>query len=257
MPIASGLALSVVVAFFILVLISPAAFLSYERLLKALLSEETRYALTLSLTTATASTVLSLVVSLPAAYALSRYSFPGKSLAESLLDIPVSLPPVVLGACLLVFFARNPIGALINEKLLPVIFSIPGIVVAQLAVITPITVRMLREVLEAVPPRYEWIARTLGYTQLEAFLRVVLPLTKRGLLATVLLTWSRALGEFGATLMLAGATRLRTETLPIMLYLKFSEGDFEGLVIAMYILIAIVITTTLSTRVLLAKRLKA
>ncbi|MEM4751770.1 MAG: hypothetical protein QXX73_06675, partial [Desulfurococcaceae archaeon] len=109
--------------FFLLVLVSPAAFVKPDGMIRSLLSDEIGYALALSILTATCSTLISVVIGLPAAYALSRFNFPGKKVVEGFLDVPLSLPPVALGASLLIFFSKNPLGIFINENLVRFVFE--------------------------------------------------------------------------------------------------------------------------------------
>jgi len=107
----------------------------------------------------------------------------------------------------------------------------------------PYLVRVLRSAISQVNPRYEYVAKTLGSTDANAFLQVTLPMARSGLLAGTVITWSKAMGEFGAVLMVAGATTMKTETLPIALYLNISTGDLDMAVAAATILILIATVT--------------
>ncbi len=245
------LCLALILAFFICVFTSPVMFTQPWRLVSALLSDEVGFALSLSVITAACSTAISLAIGIPAAYALSRFDFRGKTVVEGLLDIPVAVPPIALGVMLLMFFARNPLGSLINERVIRFVFEVPGIILAQFAVISALTIKMLKEVFDGVPPRYEKVARTLGYTELESFLYVTLPAAKRGVLGVTLLSWARALGEFGATITLAGATRFKTETLPIAIYLNLAAGDLESVATLSIIFLLVSCVTQVVIRKLL------
>ena len=119
------------------------------------------------------------------------------------------------------------------------IFTPLGIIVAEVFVNLPYMVRIMRSAFAAVNPRFEHVAKTLGCTDTGAFFQVCLPMTRHGLLAGTVITWSKAMGEFGAVLMLAGATTMRTETLPIALYLNISTGDVDLAVAAATLLILI------------------
>lgn len=242
-----------ILLFFLLIFSSPAIFTDPQQVLGSFSSIEVRFAIKLSLLTALIATIISISIATPAAYAISRYSFKGKTFVEGFLDIPMALPPVALGVMMLIFFARNPLGSFINNNIMPVIFNTPGIVIAQFAVVSALAVRLLKETFDGVPPRYEKIARTLGYTELEAFLHVTFPMAIKGFLATCLFVFARAMGEFGATLMLAGATRLKTETLPIAIYLSLAKGDLEGVAALSYVLLLISIITQIIIRKLLFK----
>jgi molybdate transport system permease protein len=217
------LCLTFILIFFLCTFISTAILTS--QLASVFLSDETKFAVFLSVSTATCSTLIALIICIPAAYALSRLEFRGKTIIEGFLDIPLAVPPIALGVMLLVFFARNPLGLFINENVIRFVFEVPGIILAQFAVISVLTTKILKESFDGISSRYEKIARTFGYTELESFLYVTLPAAKRGILAAALLSWARALGEFGATVMLAGATRFKTETLSIAIYLNLAAAD--------------------------------
>ena len=120
-----------------------------------------------------------------------------------------------------------------------VIFTPLGIIVAEVFVNLPYMIRIMRSTFDAINPRFEHVAKTLGCTETGAFFNVTLPMARHGLLAGTVITWSKAMGEFGAVLMLAGATTMRTETLPIALYLNISTGDVDLAVAAATILILI------------------
>jgi len=124
-----------------------------------------------------------------------------------------------------------------------VIFTPLGIIVAEVFVNIPYMIRILRSAFSAVNPRFEYVAKTLGCSDTSAFFQVTLPMARSGLLAGTVITWSKAMGEFGAVLMLAGATTMRTETLPIALYLNISAGDLDLAVAASAILILISLFT--------------
>ncbi|MDH5816580.1 MAG: ABC transporter permease subunit [Candidatus Nezhaarchaeota archaeon] len=247
--------LTLVLVFFLCVFTSPAIFVEPWQLAHAFLSDEVRFALSLSIFTATCSTLISLVIGIPVAYALSRLEFRGKTVIEGFLDVPIAVPPVTLGVMLLIFFARNPIGMFINERIVTIVFEVPGIIVAQLAVISALTIKLLKETFDGVPARYERVARTFGYTELETFLYITLPAAKRGILGAALISWAKALGEFGATLMLAGATRFKTETLPIALYLNLVAADLGNVAALSFILLFTACLTLIATRKLLYRGL--
>ncbi len=193
------------------------------RVARAAASSEALFAVKLSLVTATASSFLAVAAAVPAAYALSRGLVPWGRLLETLLLVPFGMPPVAVGASLLVFLTGP--GRWLDETILHAVFTPRGLVVAQFAVVYPIAVRVLKTGFDAVSPEYEAVARTLGYSWLGAFTRVTLPMARRGLLTALLLCFTRSLGEFGASVMLAGAYPFRTETLPIAIYLAIGGGS--------------------------------
>ena len=201
-------------------------------------SNEVLYAIKLSLITSLTAVTLSLLTGIPIAYVLSRYDFRGKAVIEALLLIPFAMPPIALGAALLIFFTNTILGAALNS-VFRVVFEIPGLIVAQFTIILPMVIRVLKTSFDLVDVRYENVARTLGYSRFMTLIKVVLPMSRTGLLSALVLGFSRALGEFGASVTLAGATRFKTETLPIAIYLTLSSGDVN-LTVAL-IAIAVVI----------------
>jgi len=199
---------------------------------------EISFAVRLSLLTATLSATIAVLVAVPVAYVISRYSFRGKALLDTLLDLPIVLSPVALGALLLIFF-NTAAGNAVNQLLGPFVFEVRGIVLAQFLVVVGLAIRLLKATFDGIDPEYEQLARTLGYDQLRVFLRVTLPMAVRGLIATLLLVWGRALGEFGATVTLAGATTMKTETIPVAIYLNFESADISSALVFIALLIGI------------------
>ena len=208
-------------------------------LLNSLGSKEIQFAIRLSLITSVASTLLCIIVSVPAAYGLARYRFLGSSVLNTLLDVPLALPPLVAGVALLIFFGTTSFGENLADAGIAFVFTPQGIVLAQFFVNVPFMFRILRSTFQGINPRYEYVAQTLGATDVQTFWRVTLPMAKNGLLAGAIITWCKGIGEFGAALMVAGATRMKTETLPISLYLNMSCGDLPMAIAAATILIAI------------------
>jgi len=205
----------------------------------SLANPEIQFAIVLSIVTGIASTVICIGIAIPIAYALVRYSFFGKRMATLVLTLPLTLPPLVAGIALLLFFGTTPWGKALESAGFSVIFTPLGIVVAQVFVNLPYMIRIMRSAFATINPRFEHVAKTLGCTEAGAFFQVTLPMARHGLLAGAVVTWSKAMGEFGAVLMLAGATTMRTETLPIALYLNISTGDVDLAVAAATILILI------------------
>ncbi|RPI40423.1 MAG: molybdate ABC transporter permease subunit [Methanoregulaceae archaeon] len=208
-----------------------------------LASPEIQFAILLSLITSVLSTTICIALAIPVAYALARYEFFGKKCATLALTLPLTLPPLVAGIALLLFFGTTPWGKALDQAGFAVIFTPLGIIVAEVFVNIPYMIRILRSAFSAINPRYEHVAKTLGCTDTGAFFHVTLPMARHGLLAGAIITWSKAMGEFGAVLMVAGATTMRTETLPIALYLNISTGDLNLAVAAATILILISLLT--------------
>jgi molybdate transport system permease protein len=203
--------------------------------LRALARPAIRQALALSLVTATLAAVLALALAVPCAYALARWRFPGARAVDVLLDLPIVLSPVAVGVSWLLFF-RGPAGQWVETYLLRFVFEVPGIVLAQFTVALAVSIRVLKAAFQDVDARYEQVARFLGCTAGQAFCRVSLPLARRGLVAAFVLGWARALGEFGATVTLAGAVPGKTETIPVAIYLRLASVDIPGAVALMLVL---------------------
>ena len=180
---------------------------------EAVTSAEVLFSLRMSVVTSSISTVLCLVLALPTAYALSRTNMPFKRVAEVLMELTLSLPYILLGFALLLIFS-SPFGKALKEAGLAVVFEPAGIVFAQLIVNLPFAIRMVRTAFADVSPRMEFVAKTLGATPGDVLRTIILPQCRNALISTFVLTWARGMGEFGATLMLVGVTRMKTETLP-------------------------------------------
>ena len=162
------------------------------------------------------------------AWWLAKRNCPGKSLVETLVTLPLVLPPVVTGLVLLDFFGRHGMGGWLHRTLgLDVVFTWRAVAVAVAAMSLPLFVRSARTALEEVDVKYEQLARTLGAGEWRIFFTITLPLARRGVLAGVLLAFARALGEFGATITVAGNIPGRTTTLPVAIY-EAVQADEDG-----------------------------
>ncbi len=236
--IATGTTLAVLGIFFGGLLVSLAGSTRAMRLWSLLGSEEILFAVRLSVFTATVATFAAVLLALPAAYALSRHEFPGKALVDTLLDLPIVLSPIALGAALMVF-STTWAGRFMERHVLAFVFEVPGLVLAQFTVVVALATRLLKSTFDMIDPRYVNVGRVLGCTGFQAFRKVTLPLARPGIVAAVILTWARAVGEFGASVTLAGATSMKTETLPIAIYLSFATADVEKAVAVIFVLIAI------------------
>ena len=209
-------------------LVADASFTSPRYLWQALQSREIRYAIKLSLLSCSLTAILSVWVATPIGYLMSRHRFPGKAVLDAVMDIPIVLPPLVIGLSLLILF-QTPFGKGI-ERVIPVTYEIPSIILAQFSVACAFAVRTLRATFDQINPRQEQVALTLGCRRSQAFWLVVLPEARRGLLTAATLAWARALGEFGPILVFSGATRMRTEVLPTTVFLELSVGHIEAAV---------------------------
>jgi molybdate transport system permease protein len=146
--------------------------------------------------------------------------------------------PSALGAMILIFFS-NPIGNWIQNNLIEVVFDINGIVVAQVITTLGLTVRFVKQAFDNVPIRYEQITKSFGSSSFFTFFKITLPNAKRGIFYAGILSFAKSIGEFGATITVAGSMQLKTETLPIGIFMHLSSADLNGAVIMITILITI------------------
>ena len=177
---------------------------------------------------------------------MARFSFRGRALLDAVLDIPIVLPPMVIGLSLLILFA-TPVGQWI-ESIVPITYQKPSIVLAQFAVACAFAVRTMIVTFQQIDPRHEQVAQTIGCSRGQAFFRVVLPQARRGMLSAFLLAWARALGEFGPILVFSGAMRMRTEVLPSTVFLELSVGRIEAAVAVSLLMVATALTVLLIGR---------
>lgn len=184
-------------------------------------------ALALSLKVAGWATAINLVLGVAAGYALARTRFIGRDLLDALLTLPMVLPPTVLGYYLLVLVGRRGwLGGWLHETFgIQLIFTWQGAVIADSLVAFPLVMKAARAAFEGVDTRLEQAARVLGLSEAAVFFRVTLPMAWHGILAGVLLAFARALGEFGATLMVAGSIPGKTQTLSIAVFEAVQAGQ--------------------------------
>ena len=238
--------LAVFCLYLVALIVAQAGYIDRDSVQAVLSATDVRHAVGLTLLTATVSTMLALGFAIPAAYALSRYRFPAWQAVDALIDLPVILSPVAIGVAILMLM-RTPAGSFVDGHLVGFVFSVPGIVLAQFTIVTALAIRLLKSTFDDQEPRYEQVARFLGCSAPGAFFRVTLPMARGGIVSAALLCWARAMGEFGATVTVAGATRMRTATLPTLVYLSLETVDLARvatlislmLVLAMAVLVAL------------------
>jgi len=247
----------------------------------SLRSPETHFAVKLSVVSAAVTAVLCMIIAIPAAYSLSRFRFPFSGVVDTLLDLPIVLPPPVIGLSLLILF-RTPAGHFVNHitpqwlvsginGFLSLIlrervfeygrwvvqgeiwddgtnwaYTVRGIILAQFFAACAFGVRAVKAGFDTIGVRHEEVARTLGCTRRQAFFKVVLPMARNGIVAGAVLTWARAIAEFGPILFFCGATPWKTEVMPISMFLLNSAGTVESataLVIIMILISALTLLT--------------
>lgn len=200
----------------------------------------------ISLYTTVISTVLAVVLGTPVAYVLAHCKFRGKEIVDTMVDLPLVLPPSAAGIALLLTFGKQGLG-------FSPIGSTLAVIGAQLFVSSPFFIRQARTGFESVSSSLKLASMTLGASSWRTFFRVTVPLAKRSLLAGTTMTWARALGEFGATLTFAGAFEGRTETMPIAIYTALTSGNLPSSVVLAATLVAVSFVVLITAKVLLGR----
>jgi molybdate transport system permease protein len=203
--------------------------------------KEIRFALFLSLATSLCSLCLAVVIGLLASWAIVSGNLPLRPVINIILDLPAVMPPLAAGIGLLLLFGKQGIFGTINPNLTVWLFSPLGLIIAQTYIALSIFTRSAVSAFMSIDGNYIDAACNLGLTPAKAFFLVEIPLVWKPLLGGCILAFSRAIGEFGACLMLAGATRMKTETLPMAIFLNIASGDFNAAVVCAIILMAIAV----------------
>ncbi|HEY5435530.1 MAG TPA: ABC transporter permease [Candidatus Limnocylindrales bacterium] len=207
-------------------------------ILRALGNPAVTDALVLSLVTTACSLVLTIAIGLPLALVLARRLFRGKWLLETIVDLPIVLPPSVAGLALLLLLGRRGLlGAPLQALGITIPFTVLAVVVAQVFVSAPFFIRSARAGFASVNRDLEDAARVDGARERDLFRRVTVPLAAPALAAGLVMAWARALGEFGATIMFAGSVAGRTQTLPLLVYGEFGGGDLDAAIAAAAVLV--------------------
>jgi len=202
------------------------AYINLDAVKEVLRSREIRAAVVLSLWSSTLTMVIAIIFAVPMGYALSRYRFPGRILADTIVDLPIVFPPLVVGLSLLVFF-RTSVGLWLESLGMDFVYQRRGIILAQFFVSASFGIRAIKTTFDEVDRRQEDVALTLGCTRGQAFWRVALRNARGGIIAGAILTWARAFGLFGPLMVFVGAVRMKTEVLPTTIYLETSIGRIE------------------------------
>lgn len=202
--------------------------------LDSLKDRKIQYSIWLSMLSCSISALLSLLVAVPLGYIMSRCHFPGRRLVDGLLDIPIVLPPLVIGLSLLILFQFPPFSWTARA----IVYQIPAVVIAQFSVACAFAVRTMKATFDQIDPRCEQVAISLGCSRAQALGTVVLPEADRGMMTAFTLAWARSLGEFGPLLIFAGATRMKTEVLSTSVFLEMNVGNLRGAVAVSMIMVA-------------------
>lgn len=208
-------------------------------------------ALRLSVLTSTSSLLFALLCGTPIAYLLARSRFRGAALLDTLIDLPMVLPPTVAGVALLMAFGRRGIlGSWLDVVGVHISFTPVAVILAQSFVSAPFYIRAARAGFQSVDQELERVAYTLGHSPLRTFFHVTMPLAFPALLSGAVMAWARALGEFGATIMFAGNLMGRTQTMPLAIYTAM-ESDLTAALVLSAMLIVVSFSVLLGVRLLL------
>jgi molybdate transport system permease protein len=210
----------------------------------ALADPKIQYSIWLSMISCTLSAILSLAVAVPLGYLMSRHRFFGRRLLDAILDIPIVLPPLVVGLSLLILFQFPPF----NWYARSIVYQVPAVILAQFSVACAFAVRTMKATFDHIDPRCEQVALSLGCSRSQAFGWVVLPEAGRGMMTALTLAWARSLGEFGPLLIFAGATRMKTEVLSTTVFLEMNVGNLEAAVAVSLIMVAAAVVVLIVAR---------
>jgi len=246
----SAVTLGFVAVFLAAVLILIAADLLYtdaKTLLDVLRSRPILAAIRLSAITSGITLLLVVAFAIPMGYALSRYRFPGHMIADTIVDLPIVLPPLVIGVSLLVFFQTRP-GQWIENSGLRFVYTVKGIVLCQFFVSASYGIRSAKAAFDGVDESLENLAMTLGCTHFQAFRMVALPLARNGIVAGAIMAWARAVGVFGPLMVFAGAVRMKTEVMPTTIFLELSIGRIEVALAVALVMLAVATLALIAIR---------
>jgi molybdate transport system permease protein len=225
--------------------------LSPADLVAALTSEDAVSAVRLSAITTAISLVITLALGTPLAYVLARGAFPGRRLIDAIVDLPIVVPPAVAGLALLLVFGRTgTLGPALHALGIQLSFSTAAVVIAQTFVASPFYVRAARNGFASVDRTLEAASATLGMGPLRTFAHITVPLAAPSLVGGAVLSWARALGEFGATIMFAGNLAGVSQTLPLAVYVHLESGNLSVAVALAVLMIAASLVIVLGVRAL-------
>ena len=250
----------VLLALFLIFIILPVASLflriTPEGFIESLKQPVVLDALILSLSTACISTAVVILLGTPLSYINARHDYRGKNIVDTLTDLPIVLPPAVAGLALLMAFGRKGVlGSYLDMFGIQIAFTTLAVIFAQIFVASPFYIRQARASFEAVDVIYENAARTLGASRLNVLMKVTIPIAWGGLVSGSILSFARALGEFGATIMFAGNFQGKTQTMPLAIYTTMQSSMDEAISLSI-ILVAISFAVILTVKYV-AKRERA
>ena len=202
---------------------------SFEEFSRQLASRSVYSAIWISLKTSLLVVLLSLVIGYPVAYFLALSESRFKVVLETMIDLPIVMPPLVSGLALLIMLGRTgSIGGILHRLGIDVIFSLKGVIIAQFFVSAPFFIKAVKESIKTIPKRFLLASASLGRSPVYTAARLIFPLSRQGIITGLVMTWARALGEFGATSMVAGCIPQQTETITVSIYMQSMGGDLPA-----------------------------
>jgi molybdate transport system permease protein len=244
------LSFALIITFLAVPVVALFAYGTLSGFLNSLSSQFVVMAIQLSLMTAIITLLVVITFGTPIAYYNARHRYRGKRIVETIIDLPIVLPPAVAGIALLLAFGRRGLlGQYLNILGINIAFTTTAVILAQLFVSSPFYIRQATTSFEDVDSEYERAARTLGASRAGTFFRVTVPIALNGLVSGALMTWARALGEFGATLLFAGNLPGVTQTMPLAIYTAL-ESNLDAAVYLAVILVLISFTVIVTVKVL-------
>ncbi len=224
-------------------------------IIKSLQSDIIISAIQVSLITTSVSSVICVCFGIPLAYILSRYDFWGKKIIDTAVDLPMVLPPTVAGISLILFLGPNtPLGTFLHNSGIDIIFTWRAIIFAQIFVSAPFFIRTVSTAFSGVPRNLELAATNLGASPIRTFYTVTLPLSTRGVFAGWAMMWARAMGEFGATIMVSNNVPGQSYTLTTAIYWEFWSGGLFQSISAAIILLIVAFSVLILVRIVMSRR---
>jgi len=227
----------------ILVLIGSAlTTITWDAIHDALGETAVLHSVKLSFFSSVLSTALCVLFAIPSGYVLSRCRFPGMFYVDTILDLPIVLPPLVMGLCVLIFFNTRP-GRFIDSSIVEFVYTWRGIILVQFIVGCAFAIRVIKSGFDSMDRRYEQVAMTLGANRWQTFFKVSLPLVRQSIIAGAVISWARIFGLFGPVLLVCGTMRNRTEIMPTTIFLEVSIGRIEVALVIGALMILMSLTT--------------
>lgn len=245
-PVLCCVSIIIILIGYLFLVLSNAFYLGFSDSLYFFTHSRLWHRLGLTVWTATLATGLSMVIGIPAGYALSRFRFPCPRLMATLIDLPVLIPPAAVGAFLFGFTHTFPIRTILTLLRIDLGHATAGVVFAQSMVTVAFCARLMKAAFDAINPRFEFVSRSLGASRIRTFFQVTVPLARRGIIASLIIVWARAAAEWEALMIFVGGTEGRTDTLPFAVYLDWN-GGMMGWVVSLSLVCIVMSIVTMGT----------